>query len=433
MDLRSPRVDLALALLIVGMWVCISVFRHWGEWNVDMSAIYMAARFIFLGEFGQIYAAPEGFFGTDIPDRWLDELNTLGFENEVAVPYVYPPLWAYLLSPFAGRVDPIVFFDITRLVLTACFGGAILAAWKLMRPQYLSMAIFSAISVAIAEATIPAQFALMLNQPQIFVVLLVILAFERYLARCFVTAGILLGVAAAIKITPIMLCLLFLLDRNWRAASTCMITAAFLAMISLLTFGLEPHLSFLGLLSQIDSLVPMIGLNTNLEIFLHQLAVPIEARLQDFGSSVAGKNILWITLVNNAALVLALAISVTSTAKLPAEDRIRVRLFLFAIVFVVFGPLAWAHYYVLPLLLLPGLWGIFTLGQTGALVSLMVAIFSLPMTLISLLAVKNYGTFPMVCLPVILLVIVLTLKFSRYSATKQRAMGSKQTTNSALA
>ncbi len=111
--------DIRGAALLLAGWTVSVVYAYWNVWSIDMSAVYMAARFAALGEWAQVYNAPPDFFSKDIPERWASELSALGHAGEFPVPYVYPPLWAILLSPVAGNSDPMVFFNLTRIVTTA--------------------------------------------------------------------------------------------------------------------------------------------------------------------------------------------------------------------------------------------------------------------------------------------------------------------------
>jgi uncharacterized membrane protein len=73
----------------------------------------------------------------------------------------------------------------------------------------VSPVLFAGFAVLFVETTIPAAAALSLGQPQLLVIFLILLGFERYIAGRDTTAGVLLGLAAAIKVTPIILAVFF--------------------------------------------------------------------------------------------------------------------------------------------------------------------------------------------------------------------------------
>ena len=197
------RQDLRAAVIILAVWTAAVSVAYWNAWSLDMSALYMAARFFALGELGEFYNAPPDFFGQDLPDRWAAEMAAFGHAEETAKPYVYPPIWAALLSPLAGAVDPMTFFNVTRVPLIGAYAGSMFLAWRLMRPQGFRAPYFMLVSILIASLTIPFLFSASLNQPQLLVVFLILLAFERYAAGRDIAAGAVLGLAAAIKLSPV--------------------------------------------------------------------------------------------------------------------------------------------------------------------------------------------------------------------------------------
>ena len=62
----------------------------------------------------------------------------------------------------------------------------------------------------------------------------------------------------------------------------------------------------------------------------------------------------WVSLASKNLLVISLCAVLWVTSSLPATDRLRIRLVLITTCTLFFGPLAWMHYYTLPLLLFLG-------------------------------------------------------------------------------
>ena len=75
----------------------------------------------------------------------------------------------------------------------------------------------------------------------------------------------------------------------------------------------------------------------------------------------------WISLASRLLLAASLVAVLWTTASLPGGDRLRVRLVLVTTATLFFGPLAWMHYYTLPLLLFLGF--AFGLGLRWAVLS----------------------------------------------------------------
>jgi hypothetical protein len=59
------------------------------------------------------------------------------------------------------------------------------------------------------------------------------------------TAGVLVAVAAAVKLTPALLIIWFLVRRDWRAVRAFAVAAAALAVVSLVGAGIDNHLAYL--------------------------------------------------------------------------------------------------------------------------------------------------------------------------------------------
>ena len=369
------RHDFAVATALVSVWCAATIAGYWGQWSVDMSAIYMAGRFAWLGEHSWVYGAPPDFFSKLVPARWTAELEHFALQEEFSVPFVYPPIWAFLVAPFAGQTDPITFFDATRIVTTAAFGASILVAWRLMRPRGVSATVFAAVSIVVAALTVPYLFSVSLNQPQFLVVFLILLAFERYAAGRPLLAGILLGVVAAMKISPVLLCLIFAADRQWRAVLACLGTAGLLALLSLLVAGWDLHMTFLERVAQVEGLVPLIGFNMTFETMMYDFFVP----MQDYPhtlSTVLGQDTPWVSALSKGLMIAAIWGAFRVTGGLDAFARLRIRLILVYLAIVWFGPLAWMHYYTLPLLLAPGLVGLWSWRRVALITAAMFVGFS---------------------------------------------------------
>lgn len=369
------RHDTGVAVALLTIWTAATVLAHWGSWSVDMSAIYMAGRFAAQGHDAAIYMAPHDFFSRQPPQVWVDELAPFGHAESFAVPFVYPPVWAFLAAPFAQASAPEAFFDATRIVTTAAFAGTILAAWRLMRPAGMSATIFAAVSVAVASVTVPFLFSASLNQPQAVVIFLIVLAFERYAAGRPAAAGLALGLAAAIKVTPIFLAVIFLADRNWRAALWAGGTAAAIGAASLAVAGPDLHLTFLDRVRQIEGLMPLIGFNMTFETVMHDFFVPMENHPTSINKALF-VDTPWVSLLSRVLALAAVAAALWTTRTAERTLRIRLRLILVYLAVVFFSPLAWMHYYTLPLLLAPGMLGAWGLRRTALVTGLLVAGFS---------------------------------------------------------
>lgn len=378
MHFLSRSRDLTCAALVLSAWALYAIRAWWGQWPLDLTALYMAGRFVSSGDIAAVYGAPEGFFSNRYDPRWLAELAALGRSGEVALPYVYPPIWAWLTAPLT-RFDPMDFFNVGRCILFSAQALTVWLMWRMARPTILPAVVYAIIAVFLMQGTIPFVFAAMLGQPQMLLMLLIVLAFERYSAGAWRVAAIALGLAAAIKVTPILLAAVFLAERDLRTPALTLLVAAATAGLSFAIAGPDPHLAFLGRVGELNGLVPLIGLNVNFAAVMQAL-MPYSAETAGHVNPLVREAVGWVSVLSKLGLMVAIGAALTAGRSLPRHERLMMRMILTMLATLLFGPLSWLHYFMLPVLalpLLPGIVGLRT-GLTcgvsvGALLCLPVA------------------------------------------------------------
>lgn len=358
---RAPFDDsrnLALGLACLGLWAAMTVAQTWNHWPPDLSALYFAARFFEEGALAEIYASPPGFFGRDQPASWVAAVAASGHAGAQTFPYIYPPIWAALFAPIAANAGPEAFFNGVYLWHVALLAASPVLAYRIMRPA-MGFALFAAISAVLLTTSVISLHALVQNQPQITVAFLTLLAFERLVSGRPVAAGVALGLAAAIKLTPVLLVAVLLAERQWRAAWATLATVSALALASLAVAGPDLHRIYVEQLRVISDQVLVWGINISLKSALFQISEVLG------GQSIAlsGNTALrlsapdWLNVASALVLSGGAAFILAVTRPLPATQRLRNRLIAGNLLLTVCAPLAWAHHYVAPLLLLPGLVG----------------------------------------------------------------------------
>ena len=150
-------------------------------------------------------------------------------------------------------------------------------------------------------------------------------------------------------------------------------------ILSIALAGWPAHQAFLESLALVKGVAYLIAINISLLPAL--LAAGSALGLAPAVDPAATQHIYtaipaWLSpAISLAALALILAFGRVLRA-LPGEQRRGIGLLALAIVLALFGPLGWLHYYVLPMLLLPGLLGLLPMRPASMLVAL-VAIPSL--------------------------------------------------------
>ncbi len=372
----DPRTILAaLALLAV---CCFGLLRVWGAIPPDLSAVYMAGYLHDLGRPDLIYDAPEGFFLRP-PPLWAPYIAELGLQDAFVTPYVYPPMWAVLVAPIAGAVSPQTFFNGVAILEVLLLAASVLLAWRLTGPRAPALWIWLLMSAALIRTSAITTFALIQLQPQIVVVFLILWAFERYSTGRAGWAGALLAIAAALKLAPAGLALIFLLDRNWRALGVFTIACGVLGGVGLMLAGMDLHLAFRDAVDVLQEALFLSPANYSITPLLPVLGdwlgilSPLDLNSSNLRITEGLVVSRWI---GKGLFIAMLAWMILRTHRLDPAIRLPVQLLTLSVLLNLFGPLGWIHYYLLPLLLLPALPAMVTPERGYALVALFGALTS---------------------------------------------------------
>ncbi|WP_413869906.1 glycosyltransferase family 87 protein [Albidovulum sp.] len=368
----TPARDRALAFAMLAFWAVVTAWQQWGQWAEDLSAVYVAGWLWHTGQAALVYDARPAFFG-GAADSWLPAMQAIGAADRTSFPYVYPPLWAVLAAPLTGRLSPQGFFDLAGLVQIPMLAASAWLAGRILKPSAMPWWVWTAISLVILNLSVPSHLAIWHNQPTITVGFLTLLAVERLGAGRPVAAGVALAVAAAIKLTPAAFVLIFLLDRQWRAAASFAIAGAALAVLSIALAGWPAHQAFLSSLGQVKGLGYLIAINTSLLPALLALGTawgvlpPVDpAATQHIYTAVPA----WLSPAISLAALGIVATFGRALRPLPGRLRRGIGLLALSIVVPLMGPLGWLHYYLVPMLLLPGLIGLMPFRAAVALIAL---------------------------------------------------------------
>lgn len=137
--------------------------------------------------------------------------------NDFGMGFTYPPIAALLLAPLTWVSQAVV----TRIWLAASIGAAVLLVALLrwlsgpMPRSAWTVAVLAG-SVGAFLGTSAVQDNLISGQINLFLALLIVLDVGRVLPRP--ARGVLVGLAAAIKLTPLIVIAWYVLSRQWREA-----------------------------------------------------------------------------------------------------------------------------------------------------------------------------------------------------------------------
>lgn len=370
---------LGWALLAAAAIIAWLLLRH--QWALDLTALYFAAQFWHSGQPDLIYLPGASvFIGTPPPEYLALFTAQTGLPASEArlTPYLYPPLWAAALAPLAARVSAITFFDIFQIANLAALAGTIWLAFRFARPPGIGFLPWAALSLGLFGFTGAGAVGLWFGQPQIIASFLVMLSAWALAARHDIGAGAALALAAAIKLSPALLVVWFIMERRWRALAAFALVGAALGGLSIAVAGWPLHAEMLAKIRAIDSHILVSRIVVSLELWLAQLggaglagwAFPAPVMVPEPG---------WVTWVVRAALLLGLGAVWATSRALPERPRLWARFLGVLLVTLVTSPLGWVHYLALPLLLLPGFAHLIGLRALLRLLVVTAALLSLPL------------------------------------------------------
>ena len=329
----------------------------------DLSATWLAGQFFELGRDDLVYPRDEGVFTMLIPEAWWDYLKADGREK-VYYPFIYPPLWAWAAGKvgnavgmdafveFFGFLNPILLLGTCLLAMRACGVSGTL------RPLWLAVGIAALLFTSVGLVAIEQ------NKPQILVSFLVVAAIERDRAGAWRTAGVLLALAAAIKLYPALLAVLWLGERRWRALASFGVAGALLGLSSIFLAGWPLHAEFLRLIALLRESAVATSFNYGLDSALAQLLwrddlVFIASRDNPIGTAnphgwkVMVKGPLWSLASTFSLLAMTAALALHAWRSGRQLPILTYPAYLAALAFL--APLSWGYHYLSTLAFAPAL------------------------------------------------------------------------------
>lgn len=214
-EARKVRIMLAAgaALEIVAIW-----FVHWIHTRgyVDTEVYRLGARAWLLGY---------DVYGSDLTPE-TPETGTL--------PFIYPPFAAILFTPLVwlsetGAIIAVAALSHLAILLTAY---AMARSSEYFAPQRARVVAATALLLPFFTLLEPARETI--NYGQINLILMGLVAADCLLPRIFWPRGLLVGLAAGMKLTPLGFLLFFLLRRDLRALLTGIATFAATVLVGVL-------------------------------------------------------------------------------------------------------------------------------------------------------------------------------------------------------
>jgi alpha-1,2-mannosyltransferase len=258
---------------------------------------------------------------------WLDgfPLYTDAFAHRYhtkGLPFTYPPVSALLFTGLA-----LVQWDVAIAVVTILSLLALVVVAVLIVPRRTA----GLIAAVVVGGMLLEPVRLTLGFGQINLLLMVLVVVDCLLPRTRWPRGMLIGLAAAVKLTPLAFLLFFAARRQWRALGTVVVT--FVA-VSVIAWVLSPADTPAYIAAVLDDPSRVGGLtytgNQSLNGFWHRLGIdgPLTT-------------VLWLASSVGVAALGWRAVRVTT-----ADDDQRGALLAAAIVGLLVSPVSWSHHWV---------------------------------------------------------------------------------------
>ncbi len=271
--------------------------------------------------------------------------------GDLALPFIYPPFGALVMVPlsFDAITDDMagdIMIVLSNVLILACIYVVLRAAMAGASRGALRMT--TAVSWAFAVSIEPVELNNGFAQLNIVLMALVVLDLAPYKRR-FLPQGILIGIAAAIKLTPLAFGLYWLLRRDFRSMLIAAASAVgFTLLAALFRFDATREFYFSTLMGMgtgaeigVDTTYQS---NSSLKGMLMRWA-PDKAWLDAHGTLING---LWLVLVV-ATIVLGGWLMIALLRRGMRIDAVLVN----AMIMLLVSPVSWSHHWIWLSLIIP--------------------------------------------------------------------------------
>jgi hypothetical protein len=226
--LRKPA-EIVVALTLAGVFLVYGLAPAWRAVNSDFSNYYLVARLYRQGDsLARVYDWP-----------WIQrQKNHAGMEKRLVGFITLTVYSAMPIVPFANL--PVLSakrcWVAVNLLLLAASGFLLYRMTALGRMQT---------AILILLAIQPLRMSFLLGQLHILVLFLLVLSLWLYLNARPIASGVILALAAAVKIYPILFVVYFVRKRQWRAVAGLVGGSLLLGALALYLFGTEVNRVYL--------------------------------------------------------------------------------------------------------------------------------------------------------------------------------------------
>jgi hypothetical protein len=258
------------------LWSALAISTYWNAHGDDLASIAVAAHVIRTGQVEHLYDHHPELFNL-VKSRVLRHAGVeIGYTSQVH-PFVYPPLVAY----FVAALPEVMFPTFFRISLVVAVLSLLLSLWLtllLAAPQLKDHALVLVLPAVLIPFE-PLRYALWLGQTSPLILVLCLGALECGRRNAAAPAGLLLSLAAFLKVSPAVLALVWLWRGPRRACAWLCGGVAGLAILSLLVAGADRNREYLEGVRRLAETTIAAYNNASLLAFLQRLTLPYEAAI----------------------------------------------------------------------------------------------------------------------------------------------------------
>ncbi len=341
-------------LVVLAILVAAGLLHYGGRKGEDLYSSYAGCRLMVTGETGHLFQHDPAMFSSVGPDAVWERIAAEGGYRGGMHPYVQTPLWAYVLQPLCFRPGYLRFVHLFAVALMLSFAAMLWLVARFWAPMFLYPLPMALVAVGLWFSE-PFGYAMLLMQTHILFLLLSVAGLILASRRRPVLAGLLVALAAAVKLTPIFLVLYWMARRRWLAAGAALGWSAGLWLLTVALTGRQLMAAYLADLGRVSHVLLV---SQNSQSFaawlmgrfysrpeydvLHSFALPAAVRI---GSLL----LLILSTVLGGLLDRARERRLTGPAIPPLGAGMAL------VAATIFAPIAWSHYFivlVIPVMLL---------------------------------------------------------------------------------
>ena len=350
------RASVALLLVVL---TCIAPRLRRLElptYPADFNVYYAASMLVRQGQAAQLYRGADT--GAD-PQKALAPTDSALYRVARAQGltfvglYVYPPILADLLVPFTALSLP----SATRLwLLTNCIFLLLsaLLVIRLLRLRFRSWP--AALTLLTVFCFTPALQCLVDGQITILLLLLWAAGMVLYQKDQETASAVLFALATAIKLTPALIVLPFLIWRKWRFVGTFVCSLVCLALLSLWVDTPEALQTYIArVLPAMSGSIPYYT-NSSLAAATQRLITLLRTgSIAPFPPALPPTTVLWGRVVTTGVLVALFALIARNGRRVSKEGQLMV-LGLLSLMAPILSPVSWFHAYTTAFVAFARLW-----------------------------------------------------------------------------